>query len=98
MRIGIHTGPVVAGIVGSTKFQYDVWGDTVNTAARMESNGEVGRVNISQATYDLIRHDRAFECVGRGKVEAKGKGALDMYFADESGTSRRAEARPVIVD
>ena len=54
IRIGVHTGPVVAGIVGKKKFQYDVWGDTVNTAARMESSGAVGQVNISQATHDLL--------------------------------------------
>jgi adenylate cyclase len=56
MRVGIHTGPVVAGIVGVKKFQYDIWGDTVNTASRMESSGEVGQVNISEATYDGARY------------------------------------------
>jgi class 3 adenylate cyclase len=60
MRLGIHTGPVVAGIVGVKKFQYDVWGDTVNTASRMESAGEVGQVNISQYTYELIKDDTNF--------------------------------------
>jgi adenylate cyclase len=55
MRVGIHTGPVVAGIVGVKKFQYDIWGDTVNTASRMESSGEVGQVNISEATYGLVK-------------------------------------------
>ncbi len=80
MRVGIHTGPVVAGIVGVKKFQYDIWGDTVNTAARMESSGEVGKVNISQATYELLKDDPqfAFEC--RGKIKAKGKGEMEMYF------------------
>ena len=58
MRVGIHTGPVVAGIVGVKKFQYDIWGDTVNTASRIESNGEAGKVNISQATYELLKLQR----------------------------------------
>jgi class 3 adenylate cyclase len=55
IRIGVHTGPVVAGIVGIKKFQYDIWGDTVNTASRMESSGEVGKVNISESTYHLVK-------------------------------------------
>jgi class 3 adenylate cyclase len=80
MRVGIHTGPVVAGIVGVKKFQYDIWGDTVNTASRMESNSDPGKVNISQVTYNLIKDDPAFDFEYRGKIQAKGKGELDMYF------------------
>ena len=80
MRLGIHTGPIVAGIVGVKKFQYDIWGDTVNTAARMESSGEVGKVNISEDTYDLIKNDKDFIFEHRGKVKAKGKGDIHMYF------------------
>lgn len=80
MRFAIHTGPVVAGIVGIKKFQYDIWGDTVNTAARMESAGEVGRVNISQTTYELLRDDADFAFESRGKIEAKGKGEMEMFF------------------
>lgn len=80
MRVGIHTGPIVAGIVGVRKFQYDIWGDTVNTASRMESNGEIGKVNISQTTYELLKADPEFAFESRGKIEAKGKGELDMWF------------------
>jgi len=119
MRVGIHTGPVVAGIVGVKKFQYDIWGDTVNTASRMESSGEVGQVNISEATYALVKdakkvngewpivnggsihsptpihhspatahspftnsHSPAFAFTPRGKVQAKGKGEMEMYFVE----------------
>ncbi|MBS1500184.1 MAG: hypothetical protein JST41_13605 [Bacteroidetes bacterium] len=122
MRVGIHTGPVVAGIVGVKKFQYDIWGDTVNTANRMESSGEVGRVNISEATYALVKdakkvrevngewpivnggsihsptpdhhspatahspftnsHSPAFVFTPRGRISAKGKGELEMYFVE----------------
>jgi predicted ATPase/class 3 adenylate cyclase/predicted Ser/Thr protein kinase len=78
IRIGIHTGPLVAGIVGSTKFAYDIWGDTVNIASRMESSGVPGRVNISESTYQLI--EGQYNCEYRGEVHAKGKGDLKMYF------------------
>ncbi|MEO8589698.1 MAG: adenylate/guanylate cyclase domain-containing protein, partial [Flavobacteriales bacterium] len=81
MRVGIHTGPVVAGIVGVKKFQYDIWGDTVNIASRMESNCEVGHVNISESTYDRIKEAPEFCFTGRGKIVAKGKGELSMYYA-----------------
>lgn len=82
VRIGIHSGPVVAGIVGSRKFAYDIWGDTVNTASRLESSGNEGRVNISGATYELVKDQ--FTCEYRGKVPAKHKGIVDMYFVDEA--------------
>lgn len=80
IRIGIHTGPVIAGIVGSKKYSYDIWGDTVNTASRMESSGEPGQINISGSTYDLIKDK--FACKYRGKIPAKNKGAIDMYFVE----------------
>ncbi|MBK6540212.1 MAG: hypothetical protein IPG10_02795 [Flavobacteriales bacterium] len=80
MRVGIHTGPVVAGIVGVKKFAYDIWGDTVNTASRMESSGEVGQVNISESTYALVKDEPGLTFTPRGKVQAKGKGELEMYF------------------
>ena len=80
MRCGIHTGPVVAGIVGVKKFQYDVWGDTVNTASRIESNSKAGKVNISQTTYELLNNDPQFNFESRGKIEVKGKGEIEMWF------------------
>ncbi len=82
IRMGINSGSVVAGIVGIKKFAYDIWGDTVNIASRMESSGEAGKVNISGNTYDLVK-DR-FNCLYRGKVEAKNKGMIDMYFVEGS--------------
>ncbi len=80
LRIGIHTGPVVAGVVGERKFAYDIWGDTVNLASRMESSGEAGKVNISGSTYGIVRE--SFHCTYRGKRPAKNKGEVDMYFVD----------------
>ncbi len=80
MRAGIHTGSVVAGIVGVKKFQYDIWGDTVNTASRMESSGAVSKVNISQSTYEIVKNEAEFSFESRGKIEAKGKGLIEMYF------------------
>lgn len=78
VRIGIHTGPIMAGVVGLKKFNYDIWGDTVNFAARMESHSEPGKINISQETYEKIA-DR-FETEFRGSFEVKGKGPVNMYY------------------
>ncbi|WCL47782.1 adenylate/guanylate cyclase domain-containing protein [Leptospira sp. GIMC2001] len=80
LRIGIHTGPVTAGVIGTNKFTYDIWGDTVNTASRMESSGEPGKVNISGTTFNLVKN--LFLCDHRGKIQAKGKGEVDMYFLE----------------
>lgn len=80
LRIGIHTGKVIAGVVGKNKFAYDIWGDAVNTASRMESSGEPGKVNISGDTFELVKDQ--FNCVYRGKIKAKNKGDIDMYFVE----------------
>jgi class 3 adenylate cyclase len=85
IRIGINSGPVVAGIVGTRKFAYDIWGHTVNIASRMESSSEPGKINISGATYALIKDD--FDCTWRGKIKAKGIGEIDMYFINGRAVS-----------
>lgn len=96
MRIGIHVGPVVAGVVGKKKYAYDIWGNTVNIASRMESNGEPGKINISAATYELVKEK--YICTHRGKLYAKNVGEIDMYFVqqeigvpDEKAVSEPAE-------
>jgi adenylate cyclase len=90
-RIGINSGPAVAGVIGTRKFQYDIWGDTVNTASRMESHGEPGRIQISEATNELINRD--FATTYRGPIEVKGKGTLTTWWLD--GERRTARATPV---
>ncbi|HQW83065.1 MAG TPA: adenylate/guanylate cyclase domain-containing protein [Ferruginibacter sp.] len=80
LRVGIHTGPVVAGVVGSLKFAYDIWGDTVNTASRMEQNSEGGKINISDTVFEIIKDK--ISCTFRGEIEAKNKGMLKMYFVN----------------
>jgi class 3 adenylate cyclase len=83
IRIGVHTGPAVAGIVGAKKFAYDIWGDSVNLAARMESSGQAGKINISDSTYQMVKDK--FTCTHRGKIDAKNKGEIDMYFVERIG-------------
>ena len=82
IRIGIHTGPLVAGVVGDKKFAFDIWGDTVNTASRMEQNSEPNKINISQSTYELVKEK--YQCDFRGKRAAKNKGMIEMYFVENS--------------
>jgi class 3 adenylate cyclase len=79
-RIGIHTGTIVAGVVGVKKFAFDIWGDTVNIAERLQSNGEVGKVNISKSTFEMVKDH--FHCLHRGKIVAKHKGEVDMYYVE----------------
>jgi histidine kinase len=90
VRIGIHTGPVVAGVVGLKKFAYDIWGETVNLASRLESGGEAGEVNISRSTFELVK-DR-FECAYRGRIAVKNAGDVDMFFVQSTNPS--AAPRP----
>lgn len=79
-RIGINSGPVVAGVIGTSKFQYDMWGDTVNMASRMESQGVPGRIQVGPATYELLRHE--FECTSRGPIDVKGRGSMETWFVE----------------
>ena len=81
IRIGIHSGPLIAGVLGRKKMVYDIWGDSVNIASRMESNGAAGKINISHGTYKLLKEK--YNCEYRGETEIKGKGAMKMYFVEK---------------
>jgi adenylate cyclase len=87
LRIGIHSGPVIAGVIGTSKFAYDLWGDTVNMASRMESHGLPGRIQVSTATYQHLRKTHQF--TARGPVKVKGKGAMRTYLLDRKRAPRR---------
>ena len=77
-RIGINSGPMVGGVIGTHKFQYDIWGDVVNIGSRMESHGEPGRIHVTKATYELIKEE--FKCESRGTIRVKGKREMKTYF------------------
>ena len=93
LRIGIHMGPVVAGVVGKKKYAYDIWGSTVNIASRMESNGVAGQINVSSSIYKHIKEK--YNCIYRGKINAKNIGEIDMYLVDSGITGNDPKIKNV---
>ncbi len=91
IRVGVHTGPVIAGVVGTRKISYDIWGDTVNVASRMESMGKAGEINISESTYELVQ--KYFDCIPRGMIPVKYKGNISMYFVKGLKPKYAADAK-----
>jgi len=81
IRVGVNTGPIVAGVVGTKKFAYDIWGDSVNVASRMETKSLPGRINVSESTYELIKD--VYDCEFRGEIDVKNKGMMKMYFVNK---------------
>ena len=96
IRIGIHSGPLIAGVVGKKKFAFDIWGDTVNTASRMESNGVAGRVNISHATMERVRE--YLDVDSRGKIDVKGKGEMEMFLVKQFKTGFHRDELAMLPD
>lgn len=94
LRLGIHSGELIAGVIGDKKFAYDVWSDTVNTASRCESSGETGKINISSNTYELVKD--FFHCEYRGEVTAKNKGKIKMYFVEGLLPGLHREGHPKV--
>jgi adenylate cyclase len=94
IRLGIHTGEVIAGVIGKKKMAYDIWGDAVNTASRMESSGSANMINISGSTYKHVH--RYFDCLYRGKIEVRNMGLIDMYFVTGLKHEFRADPEGVV--